>query len=160
MLIKKKSIILVHGLVEGSLLDQFKKKGAKSVFILESRPRLEGAKILSQELLKRKIKPVVIADNMAGFLFFKGLVKEVWIGCQACYKNGATCDIGSLILAVLAKRHKVAVNLVTSRRKTVSVGKSEEILYFNGTRVAPKGIKGYVPLVEWVPQVYITRIYQ
>lgn len=141
-------------------MDQFKKKGIKSVFVLEARPRLEGAKILSEELLKRKIKPVVIADNMAGFLFFKGLVKEVWVGYQACYKNGATCDIGSLILAVLARRHKVAVNIVPSRRQNCAVGKSEEILYFNGTRVAPKGIKGYVPLVEWVPQVYISRIYQ
>ncbi len=31
------------------------------------------------------------------------------------------------------------------------LGDPKEIFLFNGTRVAPKDIKGYVPLMEWVP---------
>ena len=111
MSINKKNIVLLQGVFNTSILDLLKKRKIKEVFILEGRPSLEAAKQFSRELLKRKIKPTLIADNMAGFLFYKKLVKEVWLSYQITDKKGALCQIGGLILGVLGFKHKVPVNI-------------------------------------------------
>ena len=136
-----------------------KKKRGKKFFILEGRPGLEAARHSSHELIKRKMKPTLIADNMAGFLFYKNLVNEVWLSYQSIDKKGALCQIGGLILGVLARRHKVPVALYPSGQKSQLLGHPKEISSFNGMRVAPSNIPGYVPLVEWVPKKYIGKIY-
>lgn len=155
----KKSAVMVQGVLDKSFFTVLKKRKVKEVVVLEGRPTLEAAKTLCKELLKQKIKPILIADSMAGFLFYKDLVKEVWISYQAAHKTGALCDIGALILGVLGKKHDVPVNLFPSRRKTKPTGTQKDILEFNNIRVAPKGIKGYVPLVEFLPSEYITKVY-
>lgn len=159
MSIKKNSVVLLQGVFNVSIFDQLKKRKIKEVFILEGRPSLEAAKQSSKELLKRKIKPVLIADNMAGFLFYKKLVKEVWLSYQAKDQKGALCQIGGLILGVLGQKHKVPVNIYPNHKKLQLLGRVKDIAYFNGIKVAPSGIKGYVPLAEWVPQKYITKAY-
>ena len=94
---------------------------------------------------------------MAGFLFFKGLVKEVIVACQYADDTGALCDIGALILAVLAKEHKVPLKLIVADRRTRFLGDPEEISSFEGQRIAPEETHGYVPLVEWVPAKYLRK---
>ena len=158
--IKEKSIVLLHGVSNYRLFDLLKKNKAQNIFVLEGRPNLEAAKISSKELLKRKIKPTLIADNMAGFLFYKNLVKEAWLSYYCVDQKGALCAIGALIVAVLAKQHKIKVNLFPTEGKTKFLGNPEDIFQFLGKRVAPKNIRGYVPLVEWVDQKYVGKIYE
>ncbi len=153
---KQKSIILIHGVLAADFLKTFKPTKASSVFILEGRPSLSAGKSNSAALAKKGIVPTVICDNMAGFLFFKGLVKEVVLACQFADKTGALCDMGGLILAVLAKRHKIAIKLAPAPHKARFLGNPEDVLSFEGKRTAPKGVKGYVPLVEWVPVKYLS----
>ena len=159
MSIKKKNIVLLQGVFKASIFDLLKKRKVKEVFILEGRPGLEAAKQSSRELLKRKIKPTLIADNMAGFLFYKNLVREVWISYQSKDQKGALCHIGGLILGVLGKKHKIPVNIYPNQKKLQLLGRARDIAYFNGVKVAPSGTKGYVPLAEWVPSKYITKAY-
>ena len=97
----------------------------------------------------------MITDNMAGFLFLKGLVKEVVIACQYADKKGALCDMGAMILAVLAKKHKVPLKLLVAEQRHRFLGDPKSILSFEGKLIAPKGTHGYVPLVEWVPAKYL-----
>lgn len=156
----KKSIILLQGIFEDSMFDMIKKKKKKEVFVLEGRPSLEAAKFSCRELIDRNIQPTLISDNMAGFLFYKNLVREVWLSYQTVDSKGALCQIGGLVLGVLSKRHKVPVNLYPNGKHINLIGQQREIFYFNGTRIAPDNIKGYVPLVEWVPNKYITNYYE
>ena len=149
----------MQGVFEPSIFDLLKKRKGKKFFILEGRPGLEAARRSSREFLKRKIKPTLIADNMAGFLFYKNLVKEVWLSYQSIDKKGALCQIGGLILGVLGRQHKVPVNLYPSGQKLQLLGHPKDIACFNGIKVAPVNIPGYVPLVEWVPKKYIGKIY-
>lgn len=158
-MIKKKNVVLLQGVFKASIFDLLKKRKIKEVFVLEGRPGLEAAKQSCRELLKRKIKPVLIADNMAGFLFYKNLVKEVWLSYQTKDQKGALCHIGGLILGVLGQKHKVPVNIYPNQRKIQLLGRARDITYFNGIKVAPSGTKGYVPLAEWVPSKYITKAY-
>lgn len=155
---EKRSVVLIHGIFNDTFFGLLKKCKAKNIVVLEGRPKLDGAKIICRKLLKNKITPTLISDNMAGFLFYKDLVREIWIGCQSIGKNGAICDIGSLVLGVLGKQHKVPVYLYPSARKSKFVAAPKDILKFNGKMVAPKGTKGYVPLIETLPNKYITRI--
>jgi len=157
---KKNSIILLQGVFKTSIFDLLQKRKEKDIFVLEGRPGLEAAKHSCGELLKRQIKPTLIADNMAGFLFYKDLVKEIWISYHTTDKDGALCQIGGLILGVLGLKHKAPVFIYPNNQKLKLLGYSKDISYFNGVKVAPNGTKGYVPLVEWVPAKYIDRVYE
>ena len=155
----KKSISLLQGVFESPFFDGLKKKKPRHVFLMEGRPGLEAARESSRQLLDRKITPTLIADNMAGFLFYNNWVKEVWVAYQVWDKDGAVCDIGALIVAVLAKKHKVPVRLWPAAHRTRFMGRQKDLAYFKDKRIAPRGVKGYVPLVEWVPGKYITKVY-
>lgn len=157
---KKRSVTLLHGIANDTLFGLLKKRKAKHVFVLEGRPKLEGAKVLCRKLLKKKITPTLISDNMAGFLFYKDFVKEVWVAYQSVDSQGALCSIGALILGVLGKKHNVPVYLTPAAGKTKTMGSPNDILKFEGKQIAAKGVKTYVPLVENLPKKYITEIYR
>jgi methylthioribose-1-phosphate isomerase len=152
---KVKSIYLLQGVFSTETLKKVKFAKGGHVFVCEGRPTLEGGRKTTQVLLKRGITPIIISDNMAGFLFFKGWVKEVIIACQYADDTGALCDIGSLILAVLAYKHKVPLKLLPAEHRTRFLGDPGAILSFEGKRIAPRGTHSYVPLVEWVPVKYL-----
>ena len=157
-----KKVIVIHGVLEDDTIEFLKKRrnDDSEIVILEGRPSLRTAKILYQKFKRYGISPTLIADNMAGFLFSKKMVKEVWLSYQTQEKKGVWADIGALILAVLGFRHGVVVRSFPSAVKTRRNGNPEDIFYFQGKRIAPRGIKGFVPLLEWVPRKYITQIYE
>ena len=154
---KTKSICLFQGVLSAESLKKVKLNKGEHAFVSEGRPGLEAGRKTAGVLLKKGIIPTVICDNMAGFLFFKGLVKEVSIACQYADKKGALCDTGALILAVLAREHKVPIKLLVADHRTRFLGDPSSILSFEGQRIAPKGTRGYVPLVEWVPAKYLKK---
>lgn len=156
---KEKSAVLIQGVVDKQLFDVLKNRFLKKAFVMEGRPTLEAADSACRELLKRKIVPTLISDNMAGLLFYKNMVKEVWLAYQYADKEGAICDSGALILGVLGLKHNVLVYLYPAARKTRFLGRQSDLVKFKKTQIAPQGIKGYVPLVEWLPKKYITRIH-
>ena len=155
MLIKKKSVILLHGVFAPNAFEKFSDKDTGDIFLMEGRPSLEAVASNAKALKKLKIKSTVISDNMAGFLFFKDLVKEVRLASQYTDRDGALCDTGALILGVLARRHKVPVKVFPGARKARFLGNPKDILKFKGKVVTPKGTRGYVPLVEWLPGKYL-----
>ena len=71
--------------------------------------------------------------------------------------TGALCDMGALILAVLAKRHKIPLRLLPAEHRKRFLGDPKSILSFEGQLIAPKGTHGYVPLVEWVSAKYLRK---
>jgi methylthioribose-1-phosphate isomerase len=152
---KTKSICLFQGVLSAESLKKVKLGVNDHAFVCEGRPNLEAGRKTSGILLKKGLTPTVICDNMAGFLFFKGLVKQVFIACQYADDTGALCDTGALILAVLAKRHKIPLTLLPAEHRTRFLGDPKSILSFEGQLIAPKGTHGYVPLVEWIPVKYL-----
>ena len=156
---KLNKVIILQGVFEPSVFDILKRRNVKEAFILEGRPGLEAARHSSRELLKRKIRPMLIADNMAGFLFYKNLVREVWVSYQYADRKGALCQIGGLIMGVLGKKHNVPVNVYPNGRTMKLFGSSKDLSFFNSVKVTPRGVSAYVPLAEWVPSKYITKVY-
>jgi methylthioribose-1-phosphate isomerase len=154
---KPKSVILFHGVLSAESLKKIKIAKNDHAFICEGRPSLEAGRKTSAILLKKGITPTLISDNMAGFLFFKVLVKEVIIACQYADNKGALCDMGALILAVLARKHKIPLKLLAAEQRHRFLGDPKSILSFENHPMAPKGTHGYVPLVEWVPAKYLKK---
>lgn len=159
MLDKNKTITILHGIFDESVFDLAASQNRGCIYVLEGRPTLKSSKKICAQLIKRGMTPTVMADNMAGFLFYRGWVKEIWLSYHKQDVNGAFCQVGSLTLAVLGYKHKVPVNIFPTTGNLQFLGQSKDLFYFNGVRVAPLNIKAYVPLMEWVSNKYITEVY-
>jgi methylthioribose-1-phosphate isomerase len=160
MSVEHNSVVLLQGVFAPAVFDLLKKRKAREVFVMEGRPGLEAAVSSCAELLRRGLKPTLIADNMAGFLFYQGLLKEVWLSSYAMDQERVLCHVGALALGVLGQKHSVPVYTYLDNRKLRLLGRSREITHFKDVKIAARGVKGYVPLAEWVPKKFITEIYE
>ncbi len=83
------------------------------VFVDETRPLLQGARLTAWELSKLGIPHTLICDNMAGALMAQGRVQKVFVGADRIARNGdAANKIGTYGLAVLAHHHGVKFYVV------------------------------------------------
>ncbi|MCB9771271.1 MAG: hypothetical protein H6754_01780 [Candidatus Omnitrophica bacterium] len=153
-----KNVTLIYGAFKEDFFTALKKCQVKDIVVLEGRPTLESSRHAVLNLKKIGIIPTIIADNMAGYLFSKGLVKETWLASQAEDKAGAMCEIGALILAVLAKNHQIPVFTYAAEKKRKPLGKPADLQKFNGQSVVTGKIKAFVPLIEWVPAKYLRSL--
>lgn len=79
-----------------------------SVYSLETRPLLQGARLTAYELTENGVDTTVICDNMAASVLATGKIKAIFTGCDRVAANGdAANKVGTLMLAVLAKHFSV-----------------------------------------------------
>ncbi|NPA58632.1 MAG: S-methyl-5-thioribose-1-phosphate isomerase [Aquificae bacterium] len=79
-----------------------------TVYVDETRPYLQGARLTAWELSYEGIPHFLITDSSAGFLMKKGLVDAVIVGADRITANGDVANkIGTYALSVLAKEHKI-----------------------------------------------------
>jgi len=84
----------------------FKKK--VEVYVPETRPLLQGARLNTWELERSKIPYKLITDSMAGSVMRDKKIDLVIVGADRIAKNGdAANKIGTYNLAVLAKHHDI-----------------------------------------------------
>ena len=78
------------------------------VFVDETRPRLQGARLTAWELTRLGIPFTLITDNMAGYFMKKGFIKAAVTGADRIAANGDTANkIGTYSVAVLSKAHGI-----------------------------------------------------
>jgi methylthioribose-1-phosphate isomerase len=78
------------------------------VWVDETRPLLQGARLTTWELRRAGIPHRVVADSAAGSLMAQGLVDRVIVGADRIAANGDVANkVGTYPLAVLADRHGV-----------------------------------------------------
>lgn len=140
------------------------------VFVDETRPVLQGARLTCWELLEDRIPATLITDNMAGFLMARGKVDLVIVGADRIAANGDTANkIGTYTLAILAKEHSIPF-YVAAPLSTVDLSIADgtgipieerdagEVKELQGVRTAPERIDVYNPAFDVTPQRYITAI--
>ena len=180
-LFKKGDAILTHcnagGLATsgyGTALAVFyamrEKKIPFSVFVDETRPLLQGARLTAWELFKSKIPSTLICDNMAASLMRAGKIDGVVVGADRIAMNGDTANkIGTYGVAVLARVHKIPFYIAapsTTFDLKAKTGKDipieerphREVSEMNGKRLAPKGMKIFNPSFDVTPHKYISGI--
>jgi len=140
------------------------------VFIDETRPVLQGARLTAWELMKENIPATLITDNMAGFLMKQGKIQKVIVGADRIAANGDTANkIGTYSLAVLAAAHQIPfyiaaplstidMNIETGQAIPIEERDAAEVTEFRGAKTAPEGIPVYNPAFDVTPDRYITAI--
>ncbi|MDH3745463.1 MAG: S-methyl-5-thioribose-1-phosphate isomerase, partial [Acidobacteriota bacterium] len=119
------------------------------VWVDETRPLLQGARLTTWELQRLGIPFKLVTDSSAGSLMARGLVDRIVVGADRIAANGdAANKIGTYTVAVLANRHDVpfyvAAPLSTIDRTTatgddipIEERSAEEVTTVFETRVAP-----------------------
>ncbi len=83
------------------------------VWVDETRPRLQGARLTAWELMQWGVPMTLIADNAAGYYMLTGQVDAVLVGADRIAANGDTVNkIGTYKLAAVAKDNDVPFYVV------------------------------------------------
>ena len=140
------------------------------VWVDETRPRLQGARLTAWELLRAGIPMHLIADNSAGHLMRTGQVDAVLFGADRVAANGDVANkIGTYKLAVVACENRIPVYAVVPT-STVDLAladgdqipieerSSEEVTHIDGVAIAPDDVPVYNPAFDVTPHRYLTAI--
>ncbi|MGQ9760115.1 MAG: S-methyl-5-thioribose-1-phosphate isomerase [Candidatus Methanomethylicaceae archaeon] len=139
------------------------------VYVSETRPLLQGARLTAFELKTEGIPFRLITDNMAGYLMQKGLIHKVIVGADRITRYGYVFNkIGTYSLAVISKRHNVpfyvaapasTIDLKASPENVVIEERDpNEVLYVNNIRIAPEGTEALNPAFDMTPSELVTAI--
>jgi len=102
-----------YGSAVGALLTAFERGLLAHVWVDETRPLLQGARLTAWELESASIPHAVIADSAAASLMAAGEVDCVITGADRIAANGDTANkIGTYSLAVLAHHHGIPLYIV------------------------------------------------
>jgi methylthioribose-1-phosphate isomerase len=102
-----------YGSAVGALLAAWERGVLEHVWVDETRPLLQGARLTAWELETASIPHAVIADSAAGSLMAAGEVDCVITGADRIAANGDTANkIGTYSLAVLARHHELPLYIV------------------------------------------------
>jgi len=140
------------------------------VFVNETRPFLQGARLTAWELCKEKIPATLITDSMAGYLMQRGKIDAVLVGCDRVAANGDVANkIGTYTIAVLAHRHAIPfyvagpttsidVNCAAGKDIPIEERDAKEVSHIFGKPLAPKGIRILNPAFDVTSHDLITAI--
>lgn len=140
------------------------------VWVDETRPRLQGARLTAWELMRAEVPMHLIADNAAGHLMRTGKVDVVIFGADRVAANGDVANkIGTYKLGVVARENGIPVYAVAPT-STVDLSlpdgdqipieerDAEEVSHVGDTVIAPEGAPVYNPAFDITPHRYITGI--
>lgn len=134
----------------------------------ETRPVCQGARLSVFEMQDEGIPVKLIVDSAAGRLMQEGRINKVIIGADRVACGGVANKIGSLMVALAAKRFQVPFYVAAPKSTfddEISIYDVEieerdplEVLYYGRCRVAPEGTEVENPAFDIVPSDLITGI--
>jgi methylthioribose-1-phosphate isomerase len=159
-----------RGTALGAIEAAWEAERVELVWVDETRPLLQGARLTTYELGAVGIPYRLVADSSAGVLMTRGLVDRVIVGADRIAANGDVANkIGTYPLAVLARRHDipfcVAAPLSTIDADTASGDEIEleqrdpaEIRSFGSAQVAPADAEAVNWAFDVTPHDLVTAI--
>ncbi|MHA1217199.1 MAG: S-methyl-5-thioribose-1-phosphate isomerase [Candidatus Heimdallarchaeaceae archaeon] len=97
-----------YGTALGPIINAHNQSKNVHVFVDETRPRLQGAKITGWELEQEGISHQIISDSAAAYLMSIGKIDKVILGADRCLKDGTISNkIGTYSVAIAANFHKI-----------------------------------------------------
>ena len=140
------------------------------VFVDETRPLLQGARLTAWELMQRGIPATLICDSMAAQVMREGRVQAVVAGADRIAANGdAANKIGTYSVAVLARAHEIPfyiaaphstfdLTLDSGEQIPIEQRAANEITNGFGRQTAPDGVEVYNPAFDVTPSELIDGI--
>jgi methylthioribose-1-phosphate isomerase len=180
-LLKKGAVVLTHcnagalataeyGTALGVIRSAHRQGRIRMVFVDETRPYLQGARLTAWEMRQEKIPYVLITDNMAGHFMKSGAIDAVIVGADRIAANGdAANKIGTYSLAVLARYHGIPLYVAAPTSTidhatksgaaiTIEERSAREVLYINKKSIAPSGTNARHPAFDVTPARLIRAI--
>lgn len=140
------------------------------VFVPETRPYLQGARLTAWELHRSNIPLTLITDNMVGHFLKTGKVGAIVTGADRIAANGDTANkIGTYQIAVLAKENRVPfyiaapistfdLSIPDGDHIPIEERSSDEVTQIKGVRIAPD-VHAAHPAFDVTPNRYISAIF-
>ena len=142
-----------YGTALGVVRSAFEKDKTVQVFADETRPRQQGARLTTWELVEDGIPVTLITDGMSGYFMKKGMIDVVVVGADRIAANGdAANKIGTYNLALVAKAHNVPfyvaaplstidTSIKTGDEIVIEERSHDEVTHINGKPVCADGVK-------------------
>ena len=159
-----------YGTAGGVIRSGFRDGRVREVFVDETRPFLQGARLTAWELSRDGIPVVLITDNMAAHCMRLGKIGAIVVGADRVAANGDVVNkIGTYGLAVLAREHGVPfyVAAPTSTIDMEAKGGAdipieerpeEEVRTFGGAVVAPEEVRVFNPAFDVTPARFVDAL--
>jgi len=140
------------------------------VWVDETRPLLQGARLTAWELVKARIPVTLIADSMAGSLMGRGQVDVVVVGADRIARNGDVANkIGTYSVALLARAHGIPfyvaapvstldLSLADGSQIPIEERAPDEVTHHGGRRLAPEGVRVVNPAFDVTPASCVDAI--
>jgi methylthioribose-1-phosphate isomerase len=140
------------------------------VFVDETRPVLQGARLTAWELRRAGVPLTLISDNMAAHFMRRGGIRAVFVGADRIAANGDTANkIGTYGLALLAQAHGIPFYVVAPRSTVdraladgdaipIEERAASEVTHVRGVAIAPEGVPVANPAFDVTPARFITAI--
>ena len=140
------------------------------VYVDETRPWLQGARLTAWELAQAGVPYTVLADAAAGWVLASGEIDAVLVGADRIAANGDTANkIGTYPLAALAARHGIPFYVVAPTASVdleaadgaaipIEMRPAAEVLSLHGRRIAPAGADALNPAFDVTPAGLVTAI--
>jgi methylthioribose-1-phosphate isomerase len=137
------------------------------VYVDETRPLLQGARLTAWELTEARVPCTVIADSVAGSLLRAKQVDVILVGADRIAANGDFANkIGTYPLAVLAAHHEVPFYcaapsstidpaVATGEGIPIEQRAPEEVTAFAGRRTVPAAAAVLNPAFDVTPARYV-----
>ena len=160
-----------YGTAEGVMRAATEEGKKIHVYIDETRPVLQGARLTAWELMEEKIPCTLVTDSMAGYLLYRDMVDVAIVGADRIARNGDVANkIGTYPLAVLCKEHGIpfyvaapfsTIDYDTATGFDIPIEERDprEVTHVLGkTQIAPDGVNVQHPAFDITPARYITAI--
>ncbi|WP_400222043.1 S-methyl-5-thioribose-1-phosphate isomerase [Methanobrevibacter smithii] len=157
-----------YGTALGVIRSAFHQGKNINVICDETRPRGQGARLSVWEMQQENIPVKLIPDVASGYLMSQYKINKVVIGADRIAEGGVVNKIGSLMVALAAKHFHVpfyvAAPLSTFDMDTsvfdteIEERDGDEVRYYGGCRICPKGTEVINPAFDIVPKELITGI--
>ncbi len=138
-----------YGTALGVIQSSFRDGKLSQVWVDETRPLLQGARLTAWELGRLGIPYKIVTDGSVGTLMARGLVDRVVVGADRIAANGDVANkIGTYTVAVLANRHGVPFYVAaplstidpdtpTGNEIPIEERSADEVTHVFGAEVAP-----------------------
>jgi len=157
-----------YGTALGVIRSAFNQGKDINVICDETRPRGQGASLSVWEMQQEKIPVKLIPDVASGYLMSIGKIDKVVIGADRVANDGIANKIGSFMVALAAKRFDIPFYVaapLSTFDKEISIFDTEieerdpnEVIYYGGCRICPKGTEVINPAFDIVPKDLITGV--
>ena len=143
---------------------------AVHVFVSETRPRLQGAKLTAWELGSVGVPHTLIVDAAGAALMQRGRIDLVLVGADRVTRNGDVCNkIGTYEKALAAKDNGVPFyaavpsstidwTLADGAGVPIEERDAEEVIRVGGDAIAPEGTRVANPAFDVTPARLVTGL--